>query len=76
MAIRHLQVALTMIKEIKLILAVLYWALLIGGVLPYLISSAHTELVWTGFILLIVSAYVTYRRIRAALTPKEKKSNA
>lgn len=66
-----------MIKEIKLILAVLYWAVLIGWLLPMLISAAHTELVILGFILLIVSAYVTYRCTLSAIrTKKEKKSDA
>ncbi|UZV39822.1 hypothetical protein [Xanthomonas virus PB119] len=64
-----------MIKEIKLVVFSLYWAALIGGILPYLISAKNTELVIAGFALLIVSAYVTYRLARKALT-KEKKSDA
>lgn len=66
-----------MIKEIKLILAVLYWAVLIGGVLPYLFSARSYELVLAGFVLLIVSAYVTYYRLTLKWRPKkEEKSDA
>lgn len=65
-----------MIKEIKLVLAVLYWAALIGGILPFLFSAAHTELVLAGFVLLIVSAYVTYYRLTLKMRPKKKEEKS
>lgn len=63
-------------NELKIIAAILYWLLLIGAVLPALISTPHTELVILGIALGLVSAYITYRCIRAALTKKEVKEDA
>lgn len=40
-----------------------YWLILTGAVLPYLISAPHTALVIAGIALFGVSAYVTYRLV-------------
>lgn len=51
-------------RELICIAAFLYWAALVSVVLPWMVSSASTELVLGGFALLLVSTYVTYRVIR------------
>lgn len=58
-------------KELPLVAGVIYWVLLIAVVEPLMISAANTGLVVGGIALLIVSAYVTYRAVRRALTKKE-----
>lgn len=50
--------------ELKWIVMVIYWLLLLGLVLPWLISAPSTIAVVIGFVLLIASAYGTYRFVR------------
>lgn len=44
-----------------------YWLILTGGVLPYLISAPQTALVIAGAVLFGASAYTTYRLIAKRL---------
>lgn len=51
-------------RELLCIAAVLYWAALVGLILPWMVSAASTELVFGGLALMLVSTYATYRVIR------------
>lgn len=52
--------------EIKWICIVLWWVVLIGFLAPFLISAESTIAVIAGFIIILVSAYATYRIARKA----------
>jgi hypothetical protein len=54
-------------RELSLILLALYWLALIGFIGPGLISARSSELVLIGLLLILVSAYATYRLARNAL---------
>lgn len=57
--------------ELKWIAFCVLWIVLLGWVLPWLISAPSTIAVIVGFIILLVFGYGTYRFIRNELeTPK------
>lgn len=60
--------------ELKNIALTVCWLVLLSLVAPYLISSASTELVAAGFVLLLGSTYATYRYIRNFLASKEDRN--
>ncbi|WP_408953013.1 hypothetical protein [Lysobacter sp. Hz 25] len=57
-------------RELLLIGAVAYWLFLLGWAAPALISASHWELVAGGVLLLIASAYITYRATNRAIHRK------
>lgn len=50
--------------ELKWICIALWWIVLIGFLAPFLISAESTIAVLAGFLIILVSAYATYRVAR------------
>lgn len=50
--------------ELKWICLALWWVVLIGFLAPFLISAESTIAVIAGFLIILVSAYGTYRIAR------------
>lgn len=61
-------------RELQILAAVLYWAIVLGYAAPQLISAPNSELVIAGFALVITSAYLTYRWLTRPVGKPTRKS--